>query len=128
MDRTESDLWSGPLDLLSDPIQLDPVDRIDLVRSDCCIEGLGGGDGDRVCTNINLGWAKLMKYYTKTDLSAAYVAALILHPRYNWCWLKKNSAPAQLMSDCKTNMILKAPCLVLASPKPVFAWMCCRKN
>ncbi|THW27305.1 hypothetical protein D6D22_10770 [Aureobasidium pullulans] len=46
-------------------------------------------DRQILCTNINLGWAKLMKYCTKTDLSAANVAALILHPRYNWCWLKK---------------------------------------
>ncbi|CAD0016447.1 unnamed protein product [Aureobasidium pullulans] len=46
-------------------------------------------DRQIICTNINLGWGKLMKYYTKTDLSAAYVAALILHPRYNWSWLKK---------------------------------------
>ncbi|KAH0223992.1 hypothetical protein KCV06_g10440, partial [Aureobasidium melanogenum] len=52
-------------------------------------ESDGRRDRQVLCTNTNLGWAKLMKYYTKTDLSAAYVAALILHPRYNWSWLKK---------------------------------------
>ncbi|THZ69156.1 hypothetical protein D6C84_10484, partial [Aureobasidium pullulans] len=46
-------------------------------------ESDGRRDRQVLCTNINLSWAKLMKYYTKTDLSAAYVAALILHPRYN---------------------------------------------
>jgi hypothetical protein len=35
-----------------------------------------------LCTNVNAGWAKLSKYYFLTDLSSAYVAAVVLHPAY----------------------------------------------
>jgi hypothetical protein len=34
------------------------------------------------CAEINHGWIKLNKYYELTDRSAAYVAALVLHPAY----------------------------------------------
>jgi hypothetical protein len=42
-----------------------------------------------LCTNLNLGWAKLHKYYSLTDVSAAYTASLVLHPRYTWSYLRK---------------------------------------
>lgn len=42
-----------------------------------------------LCTNLNLGWSKLNKYYSLTDLSAAYVASVVLHPRYTWRYIKK---------------------------------------
>ncbi|CCE34912.1 uncharacterized protein CPUR_08851 [Claviceps purpurea 20.1] len=49
-----------------------------------------------LCTNVNAGWAKLNKYYTLTDLSSAYVAAVVLHPAFTWKWLKNrwNSRPS----------------------------------
>jgi hypothetical protein len=35
-----------------------------------------------LCTNVNASWAKLSKYHLLTDLSSAYVAAVVLHPAY----------------------------------------------
>ena len=32
----------------------------------------------------NLGWMKLDQYYTLTDDSPAYLAAVVLHPAYRW--------------------------------------------
>lgn len=79
----------APFDALAEPSQ----DTSQPLPSQRPLEILEESDPRRdrqiLCTNINLGWGKLMKYYTKTDLSAAYVAAVILHPRYNWTWLKK---------------------------------------
>ncbi|SMR52787.1 unnamed protein product [Zymoseptoria tritici ST99CH_1E4] len=39
--------------------------------------------------NINLAWKKLDAYYTLTDNTPVYVAAVVLHPRYNIAWLRK---------------------------------------
>jgi hypothetical protein len=39
---------------------------------------------DHFKTNVNLGWAKLNKYYSKLDDSPAYYAATILHPYYKY--------------------------------------------
>lgn len=39
--------------------------------------------------NVNLGWPKLHEYYLKIDDTPVYVAAVILHPRMKWQWLKK---------------------------------------
>ena len=38
---------------------------------------------------INLGWKKLNKYYTLSDDTPAYRAAIILHPSYKMRWLKE---------------------------------------
>jgi hypothetical protein len=43
---------------------------------------------DLFYAEINHGWIKLNKYYELTDRSAAYVAALILHPAYTWSYLE----------------------------------------
>jgi hypothetical protein len=43
---------------------------------------------DLFCAEINHGWMKLNKYYELTDRSAAYVAALVLHPAYTWSYLE----------------------------------------
>jgi hypothetical protein len=40
-------------------------------------------------TNINLAWQKLDAYYRKTDLTAIYRAAVVLHPRLKWRWFDK---------------------------------------
>jgi hypothetical protein len=42
-----------------------------------------------LCVGINLRWKKLNKYYTLTDESPVYVAAVVLHPGLTWRWLKK---------------------------------------
>jgi hypothetical protein len=42
-----------------------------------------------LCVGINLAWQKLDEYYSKTDQSPVYVAAVVLHPGYKWKWLEK---------------------------------------
>jgi hypothetical protein len=42
-----------------------------------------------LCVGINLAWQKLDEYYSKTDQSPVYVAAVVLHPGLKWKWLKK---------------------------------------
>ena len=38
---------------------------------------------------INLGWKKLNKYYTLSDNTPAYRAAIILHPYWKMSWMKQ---------------------------------------
>ena len=38
---------------------------------------------------VNSGWAKMEKYYTLTEESPAYVAALVLRPSRKWSYLEK---------------------------------------
>jgi hypothetical protein len=38
--------------------------------------------------SINLGWKKLNKYYTLSDETAAYRAAIALHPSYKMSWFE----------------------------------------
>jgi hypothetical protein len=46
---------------------------------------------DRYLYNsLQLGWEKLDKYYRLTDDSSAYVAAIALHPRFKWRWIRRN--------------------------------------
>jgi hypothetical protein len=40
-------------------------------------------------TNINLAWQKADSYYTKTDASSIYRAAVVLHPRLKWRWFDR---------------------------------------
>lgn len=48
---------------------------------------------DRYLRNsLQLGWEKLDKYYQLTDHSSAYVAAIALHPRFKWRWIRKKWA------------------------------------
>ncbi|KAG9994666.1 hypothetical protein KCU78_g18313, partial [Aureobasidium melanogenum] len=42
-----------------------------------------------LCVGINLAWQKLDEYYSKTDQSPVYVAAVVLHPGLKWKWLEK---------------------------------------
>jgi hypothetical protein len=42
-----------------------------------------------LCVGINLAWQKLHEYYSKTDQSPVYVAAVVLHPDLKWNWLEK---------------------------------------
>ena len=38
---------------------------------------------------LQLGWASLDKYYSKTDDTPIYLAALVLHPAYKWTWIER---------------------------------------
>jgi len=38
---------------------------------------------------FNSGWAKMAKYYGKTDKTPAYIIALVLHPSRKWRWVEK---------------------------------------
>lgn len=38
---------------------------------------------------FNSGWAKMEKYYTLTEESSAYIAALVLRPSYKWNYITK---------------------------------------
>jgi hypothetical protein len=35
-------------------------------------------------TGVDLGWTKFKKYYTLTDVSPIYRAAVLLHPAHKW--------------------------------------------
>ncbi|TKA81632.1 hypothetical protein B0A49_01266, partial [Cryomyces minteri] len=39
---------------------------------------------------VNLGWKKLNYYYSLSDQTPAYRAAIVLHPRFKWRWFKKH--------------------------------------
>lgn len=43
-------------------------------------------------TGVDLGWAKLRKYYTLTDLSPVYRAAILLHPIHKWEYFEEKWA------------------------------------
>jgi hypothetical protein len=40
---------------------------------------------------IDMGWCKLNKYYTRTDQSPVYVAAIVLHPGWKWSYFSEHS-------------------------------------
>ncbi|TIA27721.1 hypothetical protein D6C78_11030, partial [Aureobasidium pullulans] len=42
-----------------------------------------------LCVGISLAWQKLDEYYSKTDQSPVYVAAVVLRPGLKWKWLEK---------------------------------------
>jgi hypothetical protein len=42
-----------------------------------------------LCVGINLAWQKLDEYYSKTDQSPVYLAAVALLPGLEWKWLGK---------------------------------------
>jgi hypothetical protein len=39
---------------------------------------------DFMSTSLNAGWAKLDKYYTKTEDTPVYNAAVVLNPGFKW--------------------------------------------
>ncbi len=38
----------------------------------------------RIQSSITLAWGKVKEFYVKTDLSIAWVASVVLHPRFKW--------------------------------------------
>jgi hypothetical protein len=57
----------------------------------------------RIASAINNAWAKMEKYYRKTDETPVYVAALVLDPKYKWGYIEKNW-PAEWHSRAKQQM------------------------
>jgi hypothetical protein len=51
----------------------------------------------------NSGWAKLNKYYSLTERSPVYVAALVLCPQWKWEYIEGNW-PESWQLDCKKKM------------------------
>ncbi len=43
-------------------------------------------------SEVDLGWAKLKKYYILTDVSPIYRAAILLHPAHKWEYFEKKWA------------------------------------
>jgi hypothetical protein len=43
-------------------------------------------------TGVDLGWTKLKKYYTLTDVSPVYRAAILLHPAHKWEYFEEKWA------------------------------------
>jgi len=41
-------------------------------------------DNPRIQSSITLAWNKTVEYYKKTDASIAWMAAVVLHPRFKW--------------------------------------------
>jgi hypothetical protein len=39
---------------------------------------------------FNSGWAKMNKYYVKTEESSAYVAGIVLNPNFKWSYINNN--------------------------------------
>ncbi len=52
----------------------------------------------------NAGWAKLDKYYSLTDKSPVYIAALVLSPQWKWEYID-NNWPEEWRADCRKRML-----------------------
>ena len=55
-------------------------------------------------SGANLSWSKLDKYYTKTNDSAAYIAALVLDPCIKWEYITSTWQPEWVL-DAKTQVV-----------------------
>ncbi|KID81519.1 transposase-like protein [Metarhizium guizhouense ARSEF 977] len=52
----------------------------------------------------NSGWAKLDKYYSLTDRSPVYIAALVLSPQWKWDYID-NNWPSDWREPCRKQML-----------------------
>jgi hypothetical protein len=52
----------------------------------------------------NSGWAKLDKYYSLTERSPVYIAALVLSPQWKWDYID-NNWPKEWRAACRTQML-----------------------
>jgi hypothetical protein len=57
-----------------------------------------------MASRVNSAWSKLDKYYTKTNESTAYIAALVLDPRLKWEYISSTWQP-EWVTDDKTLVI-----------------------
>ena len=46
-------------------------------------------DNPRIQSLITLAWGKTKDYYKKTDASIAWMAAVVLHPRFKWAYFDR---------------------------------------
>jgi hypothetical protein len=89
------------------------------------------GADDFLAIAINNAWAKLNKYYTLSDDSVAYIAALVLHPQYKWKffdttwaarpeWIQaaKDKVQGLWKSYKITHVVNRSPDLKLVHPIP----------
>jgi hypothetical protein len=44
----------------------------------------------RIQSSITLAWSKTVEYYKKTDASIAWMATVVLHPRFKWRYFKEH--------------------------------------
>ena len=61
-------------------------------------------DDPFIASRVNSAWSKLDKYYTKTNESTAYVAAVVLDPRMKWEYISSTWQP-EWVTDAKTLVI-----------------------
>jgi hypothetical protein len=47
-------------------------------------------DNPYIQSLITLAWSKTVEYYKKTDASIAWMAAVVLHPRFKWRYFEEN--------------------------------------
>jgi hypothetical protein len=50
---------------------------------------------------IETGWTKLNKWYTKTEQSAAYVAAVVMDPSWKWIYFQEHWEEASWIEEAK---------------------------
>lgn len=61
-------------------------------------------DGLFISRCYNSSWAKLDKYYSLTDRSPVYIAALVLSPQRKWDYIA-NNWPADWRGPCRQQML-----------------------
>ncbi|EJP61009.1 transposase-like protein [Beauveria bassiana ARSEF 2860] len=79
---------------------------------------------DSAAPMYNSGWAKLDKYYRLTDESPAYVAAIVLHPSYEWHYIHENwkrewVAPSKTLVAALWDEYKPVETLPLSEPEPM---------
>jgi hypothetical protein len=62
------------------------------------------GNDPFMASRVNSAWSKLDKYYTKTNDSAAYVAALVLDPCMKWEYIN-STWESEWIPDAKTMVV-----------------------
>ena len=65
-----------------------------------------GDFNDRIQQSITLAWGKAKEYYIKTDVSVAWQASLVLHPRWKWAYFenKWTGAEARFVREGKAKL------------------------
>jgi hypothetical protein len=61
-------------------------------------------DDPFMASGVNSAWSKLDKYYTKTNESTAYIAALVLDPCMKWEYISSTWQP-EWITDAKASVI-----------------------
>jgi hypothetical protein len=61
-------------------------------------------DDPFMASRVNSAWSKLDKYYTKTNESTAYIAAIVLDPCMKWAYISSTWQP-EWITDAKASVI-----------------------